>query len=67
MMIDQLSRSDMATVSIEHIQTHRYCIFSQRQNCAGFPDERDHPACNCIYVFVNDILPLKKQCNQHRS
>lgn len=46
----------MPTVSHEHFQTHHYCIFSQKENCAGFPIEPDHPACNCIDVFLVDEL-----------
>lgn len=46
----------MPTTNHHHTQAHRYCIFSQKPLCLGFPDEPDHPACNCIYVFTTEQL-----------
>jgi hypothetical protein len=39
------------------------CIFSQKENCLGFPDENEHPACNCIMIFNQPLTGNGK--NKH--
>lgn len=57
----------MTKLTHQRIETHHYCIFSQKENCLGYPIEPDHPACNCIDLFVVDANTAPYNLKQNNS
>jgi hypothetical protein len=51
----------MASIILPTDEPQAYCIFSQKTQCPGFPDDPDHPACNCIYAFINRLDTKNKK------